>query len=241
MGYGNLIVNSLRNDFLNRTFSDLKNVDWLLDLGCGTKPYWHNYSKICKRSIGLDVPYTKPEKSNIDIIGRGTRLPFKNNTFDAILTTEVMDDIPEPSEFINEIFNALTPNGILIMTTPFLVPLYDAPYEFYRFTCYGLKYLLEKSGFRVKKITPFAGLHGVLLSFYVTPQVKFWNLLSKATKLRFLNTLFNPFILLFVYVPQKLYLLILKFLESVPLFNKIHNKLTYATKGYGIIAVKPSP
>ena len=240
MNYGDLILNVLRDEFLDVVFDQMEKVDRLLDLGCGRKPYQRKYSRVCRTSIAIDVPYTKPKKGSIDIMGRGTSLPFKPHTFDVVLSTEVMDDIPEPSEFLREIFRVLKPNGTLILTTPFLVPLYDAPYEYYRFTSYGLEYLLEKEGFTIDNIKPFGGLHGVLLSFIMTSQTKFWYMVAKAMKLQFLNTKINPFILLLVCLPQKVYLMCHKLFQSSVRFQKIHSKLTYATKGYGVVATKIS-
>lgn len=44
------------------------------------------------------------------------------------------------------------PAGILLLTVPLSEQLHEEPYDYYRFTKYGLAYLLNKSGWEILKL-----------------------------------------------------------------------------------------
>ncbi len=129
----------------------------LLDLGCGGKPYRSMFQNV-ERYIGLDVQ----RSANVDVVGNGMRLPFRNGTFNTILCNEVLEHVPEPGDLMAEVTRALAPGGCLLLTTPQTWGLHHAPHDFYRYTCFGLKYLAEKHGLQVVEIAPTCGLWATL-------------------------------------------------------------------------------
>jgi SAM-dependent methyltransferase len=62
---------------------------------------------------------------------------------DCIVLAEVLEHIPEPHQAINNINEMLNEGGKLILTTPFLYPLHDRPHDYFRYTKFGLAYLLR--------------------------------------------------------------------------------------------------
>jgi len=50
---------------------------------------------------------------------------------------------------VNEAFRILKPGGYFIISGPMYWPLHEEPYDFFRFTKYGFKYVLEKGGFEI--------------------------------------------------------------------------------------------
>jgi SAM-dependent methyltransferase len=81
-----------------------------------------------------------------------------------VLCTEVLEHLPEPQKAVDEIFRVLKPGGTLLLTTRFLFPIHDAPHDYFRFTKYGLRYLLR--GFEILKLeeeTDSVGTLAVLL------------------------------------------------------------------------------
>ena len=68
---------------------------------------------------------------------------FTDNSFDAVFAMEVMEHVREPAKGIAEIRRVLAPGGAFISSTPFIFPLHDEPYDYYRFTKYGLAYMLR--------------------------------------------------------------------------------------------------
>ncbi len=69
------------------------------------------------------------------------RLPFAEASFAVLLCTEVLEHCHDPQDVIDEFYRVLQPGGKLILTTRFIFPLHDAPYDYFRFTKYGLKHL----------------------------------------------------------------------------------------------------
>ena len=123
----------------------------LLDVGCGKKPYKELIRNV-ETYIGLDVPTTMHGTSKLDVIGTAIALPFREDTFDSILCTEVLEHLPEPLVALEEMHRVSKPGGILLLTVPLSEQLHEEPYDFYRFTKYGLEYLLGKTGWQILKI-----------------------------------------------------------------------------------------
>lgn len=69
------------------------------------------------------------------------RLPFTEASFAVLLCTEVLEHCHDPQDAIDEFYRVLKPGGKLILTTRFIFPIHDAPYDYFRFTKYGLQHL----------------------------------------------------------------------------------------------------
>ncbi|MCC6384454.1 MAG: class I SAM-dependent methyltransferase [Bacteroidia bacterium] len=231
---GAIINDQLRHRFISESFQQYGRKEYLLDLGCGIKPFAGIYSKYAGKSVGIDVNHSPHSQSAVDIIYDGKTIPFHDNEFDYVFCTEVMEHVPEPGSLLKEIYRVLKPGGILIMTTPFMVPLHEEPYDFYRYTKHGIKHLLTKAGLTPLCITAFAGYTGVLISMLVQPQLRFWNVMAKAIHLPVLFTVWNPFIMILVALPQYCYLALYRF----KVVRKLTGSLKNNVRGYGYIAQK---
>lgn len=148
----------------------------LLDAGCGNKPYEPIFSNFVDMHVGIDLPISesanKSEKK-VDVYGSVLNMPFKSESFDTLLSTEVLEHVPEPKKYLEEMYRVL--NGArgekyLILTTPMTWGLHEVPHDYYRYTRYGLKYLAESVGFEIVYIKAICGFWGVIgqkLSIYV--------------------------------------------------------------------------
>ncbi|MBL0340959.1 MAG: class I SAM-dependent methyltransferase [Bacteroidetes bacterium] len=170
----------------------------------------------------------------VDIIYDGINIPFPDNEFDIIFCTEVMEHVPNPEHFLSEINRVLQSGGVLIMTTPFMVQLHEEPYDFYRYTKYGIQHLLNKSGFEVKNIVAFGDAIGVLIGIQIQLFLKIWSAIANFTKIKIIYSEWNPFIFFGVVLPQWMYLLYLK----IPLPRSIRKYLSGTPRGYGYYSVK---
>jgi SAM-dependent methyltransferase len=231
---GAVIEDTLREEFIRSSFRLYGKRGYLLDLGCGIKPFKEVYQHYAESSVGIDVAQTPHETQHVDVFYDGKKIPFPDSVFDYVLCTEVMEHVSEPDDFLKEIYRVLKPGGILIMTIPFLVPLHEEPYDFYRYTKYGLKHLLNSAGYQSQVIQPIGEYFGVLTSLCITIQLKCWNWLSKKLKISVIYNLWNPFIFIFVWLPQ----IMILFLYKRKLLKKIFSKLSYVPKGYGLTAMK---
>jgi len=120
----------------------------VLDVGCGNKPYQHlfDYSDY----IGLDYDKGGSNSNpNADYLYDGTRFPFDRSTFDACISTQVFEHVFEPDEFLIEVNRVLKADGVLLMTVPFVWDEHEQPFDYARYSSFGLASLLEKHGFKI--------------------------------------------------------------------------------------------
>lgn len=122
----------------------------VLDVGCGSKPYKNEFIN-AKEYIGMDIELSGHDHRNedIDIFYDGEKFPFSDASFDSVLTFEVMEHIFEPINFIKEINRVLKIDGLFLITVPFIWDEHEKPYDYGRYTSFGLKYILENNGFQI--------------------------------------------------------------------------------------------
>lgn len=145
-----ILKNKLNNEDGRRKFvaQQLKNLpegNLILDAGCGSQQYRPLCSHLNYR--GQDFgQYTTDTSSgftsdmggsdgykygNLDYVGDIWRINEQDQTFDAILCTEVFEHIPFPNETLKEFSRLLKPGGKLILTLPSNCLRHMDPYYFY--------------------------------------------------------------------------------------------------------------
>jgi ubiquinone/menaquinone biosynthesis C-methylase UbiE len=122
----------------------------LLDFGCGTKPYKNLFLNV-DSYIGVDYQIKGREESQktVDFFYDGKTIPFKDQEFDSILSTEVLEHVFNIEEILSELNRVLKINGQAIITTPFMWEEHEMPYDFARYTPPALEYLYQKHGFEI--------------------------------------------------------------------------------------------
>lgn len=121
----------------------------VIDLGCGTAPYKEDILKTATEYIGVDWTGSFHEASHVNIFANLTTfLPFKSNTADTVVTFQVMEHLPEPEIFLSECYRVLKGDGQLFITVPFMWHVHEAPFDYFRYTKFGLQYLLDKNNFK---------------------------------------------------------------------------------------------
>lgn len=107
----------------------------VLDIGAGGS----SYDQFFPNRLTVDIdPKRKP-----DIVADAHLLPFKDEEFEYIICTEVLEHLQNPAKAISEMKRVLKNDGILILTTRFVYPIHDSPRDYWRFTKYGLKELFK--------------------------------------------------------------------------------------------------
>ena len=99
----------------------------LIDLGCGTAPYKDFFLQYADKYVGVDWTKTL-HNSKADVISN-----------------------------LNESYRILKDNGTIILQVPFMWWVHEAPYDYFRYTPYGLKYMFEKAGYKDIHIQPTSG------------------------------------------------------------------------------------
>lgn len=107
----------------------------ILDCGAGLRNTY--YSNVYNYEI---VDYV-----TTDIIGVGEVLPFKDNTFDGIISIAVLEHVKDPFKCSQEIMRVLKPGGRLISCIPFLQPYHGYPHHYYNMTHQGHANLYEQN------------------------------------------------------------------------------------------------
>jgi SAM-dependent methyltransferase len=70
-----------------------------------------------------------------------------DGSFDVVLSTQVLEHVPDPLAALGEFRRVLRSGGSLIATVPFIWEEHETPFDFYRYTRYGLEHLLGLAGF----------------------------------------------------------------------------------------------
>jgi SAM-dependent methyltransferase len=122
----------------------------VLDIGCADKKLKDFISNDCQY-IGLDYYKTSIElyNSKPQVYGDAQQLPFSSDCVETVTLLEVLEHLPNPNAAIAEAYRILKKRGILIITVPFLYPIHDAPFDFQRWTKYGLHELFIHNNFSI--------------------------------------------------------------------------------------------
>ena len=83
-------------------------------------------------------------KRSPDYVMSISDMSFEDNKFDAVLMFEVLEHVEDPFLAANEILRVLKVRGVLLLSTPFVFGIHDAPYDYWRFTKYGLAKIFKK-------------------------------------------------------------------------------------------------
>ncbi len=121
----------------------------ILDVGCGSKPYRALFST--NEYIGMDIERSghSHQNENIDVYYTGDKFPFKDNEFDNIVCFQVFEHVFNPNDFLKETNRVLKIKGKLLLTVPFVWDEHEQPYDYARYSSFGIKHLLEKNGYSV--------------------------------------------------------------------------------------------
>jgi len=121
----------------------------LLDVGCGTKPYEELFLNSTEY-IGLefDSPTNRVAK-RADHFYDGNTFPFQGEAFDGVICNQVLEHVFNPEQFLQEISRIIKSGGYLLITVPFVWDEHEQPWDYARYSSYGLRNLLERCGFSV--------------------------------------------------------------------------------------------
>jgi len=142
----------------------------MLDFGCGSKPYRSLFE--VSEYVGLDTNDSGHDHSHeeIDLFYDGKKIPFNDEYFDSVLSSEVFEHVFNLDEVLQEIGRVLKPGGHLMITLPFVWEEHEVPYDFARYTSFGISHILEQAGFEVavsKKTTRYLETIFQLINAYI--------------------------------------------------------------------------
>ena len=136
----------------------------LLDLSCGSVPYFGIYRELVCRVTCTDWLHSANDLRHIDVAADlASPLPFGENRFDTVLATDVLEHVPRPEALMNEIARVLRTDGYLILSVPFFYWIHEEPHDYYRFTEYALKRFCTKAGMVPISIGRYGGAPEIVL------------------------------------------------------------------------------
>lgn len=121
-----------------------------VDVGSGSKPYKDLFKNVTEY-IGLDIEQSghNHQTSDIDVFYDGKTFPFENNSIDSLVFFEVLEHVFNPDEFLSEIARVVNPGGKCVVTIPFLWGEHEQPYDFARYSSFGLNHLFNQHGLEI--------------------------------------------------------------------------------------------
>lgn len=123
--------------FLKKYSTDKK----VLDVGGGRADFNHSYDVFFPNRFSVDIdPKREP-----DLVADVHNLPIKDNTYEFVLCTEVIEHCHDPQKAVNEMMRVLKPGGTCVLTTRFMFPIHDFPHDYWRFTEMQMQKLFENS------------------------------------------------------------------------------------------------
>lgn len=155
----------------------------LLDVGCGKRPYALIYERHVELSIGTEVQFSLHGTAAADLIGYAEELPFADASFDTILCTEVLEHTRHPFQVLTELARLLKPGGHLILSTPFIYPIHEAPRDYWRFTVYGLQKICQDNGLDIVEINSKGGVITTMMILTHNIAVRIMNVFSKICRI----------------------------------------------------------
>lgn len=166
----NWLALKINNDCLKQNLSLMNGR--VIDLGCGTAPYKKDIIKVADEYIGVDWKNSLHNQTCVDVLADLTkRLPFDDGYADTVVSFQVMEHLPEPKFFLSECHRILKGGGMLFITVPFMWHVHEAPHDYYRYTRYGLEYMLEKVRFseiEIKENTGFWQMWILKFNYHTT-------------------------------------------------------------------------
>ena len=145
-------------NFIKQNSKKIKNDESVIDLGAGELRYKRYFSHCNYKSQDLGVGDEDWYFNDIDIKSPIYDVPVEDNSFDYIVCTQVLEHLEYPDKAFLEFYRILKPGGKVLLTAPLGQGEHQVPYDFFRYTQYGLKSLGERSGLKLTYIDPHGGI-----------------------------------------------------------------------------------
>jgi SAM-dependent methyltransferase len=162
----------------------------LLDFGCGRKPYQTLFNVESYIGVDVEVSGHNHAKEAIDVYYDGRKLPFEDHAFDSIFSSETFEHVFNLEEMIPELYRVLKPGGQMLITVPFVWDEHEIPFDYGRYSSFGIRYLLEKNGFQVESLDKTGHFFLVLGQLWI---LYLYNLVH--TRFKYLNLLIQILLL----------------------------------------------
>ena len=201
--------------YISRISNELDGINSLKVLNVGAGGTIETYLKTKFNFVrSIDVDVNREPDQVIDVCDLD-QLKYLTFTPQLICMFEVLEHTKNPINAIQNLHEIIDENSYVMLSTPFIFHIHDEPYDFFRFTKYGLEILFQN--FKEVVVKPRNGWFETILVLFVRLRME-RNILSKMIG--------NLFILIYFFLTPITYLL-----QSIIKSEKI-------TTGYFVYAKK---
>ena len=147
----------------------------ILDFGCGSKPYASLFeSATSYQGVDIQTSGHNHKTSKVDFFYDGQTLPMIDAQFDSVVSFETLEHIFNPTRILAEINRVTKDGGYLLLSVPFVWDEHEVPYDFARYTSFGLRHILNSAGYEVvelQKTTTYVMTLAQMLVAYLSQYV----------------------------------------------------------------------
>jgi SAM-dependent methyltransferase len=134
----------------------------VLDYGCADAPY-RRFFPATVVYVGADLPGNPV--ATVEIEPDGT-VPVADASFDAVLSTQVLEHVEDPALYLRECHRVLRPGGRMLLSTHGLMVYHPDPVDYWRWTCAGLQRAVSEAGFEIDRFEGIMGLAATGLQLF---------------------------------------------------------------------------
>ena len=143
------------SNFLLKAAKSIPHGAQVLDAGAGDCKYQPLFSHTMYDAT--DFLKVDKEYGDMTFICDLTSIPVKMKVYDLVVSTQVLEHTPDPAKILGEFWRILKDECELWITAPLFFEEHEIPFDYYRYTQYGLTYLLRNAGFEIIEITWLEG------------------------------------------------------------------------------------
>jgi SAM-dependent methyltransferase len=158
--YANRALSSMVRDLLDA--ADLQPGQRLLDYGCADRPY-RSLVPAGVDYVGADLPGNFDADLELRLDGT---VPLPDRSVDVILSTQVLEHVPQPNEYLAECFRLLRPGGTLVISTHGLMYYHRDPEDYWRWTPAGIRKVLGDQCLDIMELRGLLGLAAAALQVF---------------------------------------------------------------------------
>jgi len=220
----------LMNRLLAEEARKLSPQSFVLDAGAGEGRFQPLFAHTHYFGVDLAVGDMTWDYSQLSAFNTLEQLSFPDNTFDAVICVQVLEHLAEPAAVLAELQRVLRPGGCLLLIAPQSWHEHQIPHDFFRYTSYGLRHLLDRTGLEVETMRALGGYYWYL-SFQLQT-LPYWTF-SRNRPTRLPAPLRNLLKVFAIGLCEVVLPLLLFFLDQ-------HDQVQEATLGHFCLARKPT-
>jgi SAM-dependent methyltransferase len=145
------------NKFVRSAAATLSPDQVIFDIGAGELKYRTYFAHCRYVSSDLCIGDGDWNYKGIDVVASAYQLPLPADSLDAVLCIQVLEHLEAPIDALLEFRRVLKPFGRAYVSAPLLAGEHQQPFDFFRYTRYGLATLAARSGFKVVSLEPHGG------------------------------------------------------------------------------------